>query len=164
MKSSSTLEEVCALFGCAHIDELDAMYLAHDQTLMRNREWDYQNESLLINRIRARLEALDMGALADDYDRWRVKEILWLWYHHAISCALWRYGDESAAREFATKAVEYHQKDNPNKITQLLFLLVHRRIQEAKECAAGIDSKEEIEMAEHLLTLYANGLLFAPQI
>jgi len=155
MDSAVTVAEVCAAFGCAHIDELDTLYLEYDQDLMRTQRWDYRNDALLTNRIRAKLEELDPHTVADEYDRWRVKEILWLWYHHAISCALWRYGDEGAARAYATQALEYYQSDNPNKLTKLLYLLAHRREQEARVyVATAIDSEVEREAANHFLALY----------
>lgn len=165
MDATPTLAEICTLFGCAHVDALDALYLKHDQELMYNFQWDYQDDALLTNRIRTKLELLDVGAITDEYDRWRVKEILWLWYHHAISCALWRYGDEEAARAYATKALEYHQTDNPNKITMLLYLLVHRRTQEAQEYAtSSIDTDVETDTATYLLDLYKEGAFFNPQV
>lgn len=165
MEFASTLAEACASFGCTHIDDLDALYLKHDQDLMRTHRWDYQDDTLLPNRIRAKLETLDLCTIADEYDTWRVKEILWLWYHHAISCALWRYGDECTACAYATKALFYHQADNPNKITKLLYLLAHRRAQEAKEYVANsVDTEVEKETATYFLSLYADGTFFTPQL
>ena len=54
MDATPTLAEICTIFGCAHVDALDALYLKHDQELMYNFQWDYQDDALLTNRIRTK--------------------------------------------------------------------------------------------------------------
>ena len=68
------------------------------------------------------LESLDPVGLTTDEKEWR-QEILWYWYHHAISCAIAGYQDKAAAQMYAAKALEFQSEGHPNQITRLLYSL-----------------------------------------
>ena len=92
--------------------ELSNLYSAEDQRLMLVGSWDYANEQSVVNKVKNILEPIDPFTLNADEREWR-QEILWFWYHHAISCAIWRYKDKAAARIYAAKALEY-QSSTPS--------------------------------------------------
>ena len=160
MTSQKTLQDVCDTFMVYHVDALNALNFEHDQRLMYENEWDYKNPTLLPNKVHAELEQVDLESITDEYDRRCARSILWLWYHHATSCALWRYGDASAAREYVTKAVEMQPDNHPNQITKLLYLLVYEKEEEAQEYAKTIDNEAEQQTAAQLLAKYSEDTFF----
>ncbi len=123
-------------------------------------EWDYKNESQIPNMVAYALEKIDLASVTNDQERFWVRDILWLWNHHAITCALHRYGDVKAAREFSEKALALMPPNHPNMITKLLHLLVHERGEEARAYASSIVSEVERDTATVLLREYENGTLF----
>ncbi len=146
----SPLREAYLLLHAFTPLQLSNLYTAEDQKLMLSKEWDYNNPELITNKIKTTIESVDLSLLPERERVW-AQEILWFWYHHAISCAIWRYKDKIAARAFAAKALEYQTSDHPNKITQLLFLLVHDRVDEAEEWAEGIEKEPERSSAISLV-------------
>ena len=111
---NSPLKEAYALLGAHTPLELSQRYDARDQELMKAKAWDYNNPTLITNRIKEILEAADVTKLTDDEKEWR-QNILWFWYHHAISCAVARYHDKEKVKEYAAKALEYQSEDHPNE-------------------------------------------------
>jgi hypothetical protein len=112
--------------------ELVRNFIAEDQKLLLAGEWDYKNPDLKVNKIKELIESaikhgLNLGGEKQD----DLRDILWFWYHHAIGNAIWGYKDKERAQEFSKKALEYQISDNPNKITRLLYLLVHDKAEEA---------------------------------
>jgi hypothetical protein len=132
-------DSILAQFGIRDAKELSWYYSKLDDPLMRCGEWDYKNKDLLTNIIVAALEILDYTGMTDEELEW-VDEILWLWYHHATSVAVVKHRDKEAAKNFVRRALEYqaHWPHHPNKITWLLHLMLHDRIEEAREWVKGI--------------------------
>jgi hypothetical protein len=150
----SPMKEAYKMLGAKTPLELSNLYSERDQELMKSEEWDYNNPELITNKIKNILEPIDPETLTEDEREWRA-EIIWFWYHHAISCAAARYKDKEAAQMYATKAVEIQPEDHPNKITHLLFYLVHDRLQEAEELVAALAPKDdEKDTAESLIEGY----------
>lgn len=153
----SGMKEAYLLLGAHTPLELSNLYTAEDQKLMRSGEWDYDNVDLIVNKAKEIIEGVDPGLLTEDESDWR-KEILWFWYHHAMSCAIWRYKDKEAARVFAKKALEYQGEGHPNKITKLLDLLVNDQLEEAEAWVKTIKEESEKSTAEKLIEEYKLGL------
>ncbi len=68
-----------------------------------------------------------------DDDRVWLNEIIWFWYHHAISYAI-RINNRVLAQAYAEKALlfqDYHQPTN--RITKLLWFLTRDRVGDAAE-------------------------------
>lgn len=135
----SPLREAYLLLGAHTPLELSNLYGIEDQKLMPKREgvqpatpWDYDNPQLVINKVKNILENVNLDELTEEERYWR-QEILWFWYHHAISCAIWLHKDKEKARQYALKALEYQSQPHPNKITRLLYLLVNDKLEEAEE-------------------------------
>jgi hypothetical protein len=150
----SPIREAYELLGARTPLELSNLYSERDQELMKSYEWDYNNPELITNKIKNILETIDPESLTEDEKEWR-QEIIWFWYHHAISCASRRYNDKEAAQRYAVKALEMQPEDHPNKITRLLFYLVHDRVEEAEEWIAALaPDDEEKDTAESLLHDY----------
>ena len=164
MQQQISLPDVCATFECAHADELFARYLELDQLLMHSQGWDYKNEGLETNKIHTMLKRIDRSLIEDEFERGRARELLWLWNHHAISCALWRYGDRAAALEYAKEALSLQSPDHPNKITRLLYLLIRGDIDSAREHVGTIESPVEQETAGQLMKMYSDGTFFDLQV
>ncbi len=156
---NSPLREAYRLLNARTPLELSNLYTAEDQKLMASREWDYKNPELAVNKIKEILETTDANNLSPDEQDWR-REILWFWYHHAISCASWRYKDKSAAQSYTTKALEYQSENHPNKITQLFDFLVNDKVGEAERWAGAIEEEPEKTTAAELLDEYKKGDFF----
>ncbi|MBP6858582.1 MAG: hypothetical protein KBC33_01985 [Candidatus Pacebacteria bacterium] len=127
------IDAIYAQFGVRGAQELHIFTTKIDQHLMKSRRWDYKKEKLITNEIARILETIDRAGMNDEENEW-VDEIIWFWYHHATSCAIFKHKDKVAAQGFAQKAIEYQQRwpDHPNKITWLLYLLVNDRHEEAE--------------------------------
>lgn len=107
------------LLGASTPLELNQKYVQIDQVLFKSGEWNYNNPALLTNQVKSILERVDTNSLTADELEWR-QEILWFWYHHAISCARWK-GDKEAALHFSEVALELQTDEHPNQITKLLY-------------------------------------------
>mgnify|MGYP001612450306 CR=1 FL=1 len=155
--SNATLYEAYELMGVTTMYDLSRAYTKEDQKLMKEGTWDYKNPDLLTNKIKILLEKVDPTTLSEEEKEWR-GEILWFWYHHAISCALWRYKDKERAQECAEKALGYQDEDHPNKITRLFYFLLHDDLKAAEDLAEGIENDKET--AQWLIDDYVTGKWF----
>jgi hypothetical protein len=126
---------------------------------MHTQSWDYNNSDLLVNKVKEILEPINPQILTEEERKWR-QEILWFWYHHAISCAKDRYKDKDAAKKYAAKALENQTPDHPNQITRLLDLLINDKLEDAERWAGGITEEPEKSTATSLIEEYKNGLFF----
>ena len=154
------LQDAYALAGVENTRELRQVYDQEDQRLMKGGMWDYDNPALLVNRIKAALDGEAYNPILYSDDREWCAEILWFWHHHAISCAIWRKKDRAAARFHAISALQYQGQDHPNKITRLLYLLVHDRVDDAVRWCGEIVDEVEKETAVSLLVEYRDGGFF----
>lgn len=161
--TKSVLKDVYEMFSCDDPGELLDLYESEDQKLMYADAWDYKNETLLTNRIKNAIEQAGYDAISDEKERHWISNILWLWYHHAISCALWQYADKDAALEFSARALAMQSEDHPNKITRLLYLLIRDRLEEAEAWLMTITTEPEKSTAQYSVDLYRNGDFFKPQ-
>lgn len=153
----SPIRDAYILLGAKTPLELSNLYSAEDQRLMKSHEWDYKNPDLVINKVKNILESVDNELLTDDEQEWKT-EILWFWYHHAISTAIALYKDIDSAKEFSEKALQHQSYNHPNKITRLLNLLVNDKLDEAEEWTKTIDSQSvESSTAQDLIDNYKTG-------
>lgn len=155
----SPAAEAYRLLGARSPVDLSHLYTIEDQKLIRAHSWDYANEDLVVNKVKNILELLDPATLTAEESEWR-QEILWFWYHHAISCAIGRYKDRDAAQRYSARALEYQSTDHPNKITRLLYFLVNDRVQDAERWGEKIDKEPERGTATELIQEYKNGHFF----
>ncbi|MBI5400979.1 MAG: hypothetical protein HZB12_02600 [Candidatus Yonathbacteria bacterium] len=105
------------------------------------------------------MESIDPLTLMENERGW-VQEILWFWYHHAISCAIWRYKDKEVAGVYAIKALENQSKDHPNEITKLFNFLVNDKLEEAEKLTEIIKEEPEKSTAVYLVKEYTEGRFF----
>ena len=161
--SSSPLRGAYTLLSAQTPLELSNLYTAEDQKLMAAGTWDYNNPDLVVNKVKTTLEAVDQSILSEDEKEWR-QEILWFWYHHAISCAIWRYKDRNAAQQYAEQALEHQPEGHPNQITKLLYFLTKNDVQEAEKWIKTIGEEPEKTTAAQLLENYRAGLFFADNL
>ena len=145
------MEHAYALLGASTPLELSQRYSAVDQELMRTHQWDYENPELLTNQVKEILEGIKPEDLNEDELEWR-DSILWFWYHHATSCAIFRHRNKQLALEFVEKALE--RQDPFNKITELLHLLIQDKVGEAKAWVAAIHEDPEKTTASELIEEY----------
>lgn len=155
----SPLREAYLLLNARTPLELNNNYSTEDQKLMSARSWDYNNLELIVNKVKNILEAINPQQLTDEEREW-VQEILWYWYHHAISCAIWRYRDREKAKIYALKALELQSEDHPNRITKLLSLLVDDKLEEAKEWTKNTTEEPEKTTARELMEEWLNTSIF----
>ena len=130
--------------------ELSNKYSEEDQKLMLSGSWDYNNPVLVVNRIKDILEGINPQELTEEEREW-MQEILWFWYHHAISCAIWKYKDKEKAKVYARKALELQPENHPNKITKLLSLLLEDKLEEARKWVEAIIEEPEKSTALSLI-------------
>lgn len=155
----SPIKGAYVILGAKSPLELLKNYSIEDQKLMKSRNWDYLNHELVTNKVKEILEGVDTKSLTGGEIEWR-QEILWFWYHHAISCAIWKYKDRPSAQIYSAKALEYKSNENPNKITGLLDLLVNDKLDEAVSYAEGIIEEPEKTTAAELVQEYRDGKFF----
>jgi hypothetical protein len=160
--ATSPLKEAYLLLGAKTPLELSDLYSAEDQKLMKAGAWDYDNPNLIVNKVKTNLEFTDLATLSEEEKEWR-KEILWFWYHHAISCAIWRYKDKQAAQAYSARALELQSDDHPNQITRLLYLLVRDQLPEAEAWAMTVN-EEEKDTAESLIKQYKGGGFYTDEV
>ncbi|MEK7135986.1 MAG: hypothetical protein AAB821_00120 [Patescibacteria group bacterium] len=149
---NSPLKEAYLILNASNPLELSRLYTAEDQVLMKSNLWDYDNPNLVVNKIKELVEQADWEQLSSKEQQW-AQEILWFWYHHAISCAI-KKQDKKLAKKYATKALELQDEGHPNKITQLLYYLVNDNLKEAELWLASIAIEPEKSTAAELVGLY----------
>lgn len=152
-REKSPMNEAYVLLEAQTPLELSNLYDEQDQKLMKAGQWDYENLELITNRIKTILESCSVQGLTEEEQSWR-QEILWFWYHHAISSAMWTHKDREKAKYFASKALEYQTEDHPNKITRLLYLLANGQVEEAKKFAEEITEEPEKTTATGVINDY----------
>jgi hypothetical protein len=166
MKTLILAQKAFALVGTDNFRGLSNAYTRADQQLMRSRTWTPRNPTLLTNQIKVILEQMDPTELNDEDADWR-REILWFWYHHAISWAMWESEHNEFAKvlaqAFASMALSLQGPGHPNKITRLLFYLVHDDIETAEKWWALPPTNSECELfsGNELIKDYKAGTLFA---
>lgn len=155
---ASPIREVYELLGAkTPFDlELSNKYSDAEQVLFKSQEWDYDNPNQIQNKAKVILESVDPEALIEDEKDCR-QEILWFWYHHAISCAIWKR-DRAKAIEYSDKALELQGENHPNKITRVLNLLVNDKVDEAEEFVKTVETDKE--KADGLIQDYKEGKFF----
>jgi len=147
---NSPLRAAYEILGANTPFELSRAYVKAEQVLFKDRSWDYDDVNQVQNIIRGILESVDEANLLEEEIEWR-NEILWFWYHHAVSIAGWKK-DKEKQRNFSEKALQY-QGDNPNMLTRIMYLLVHDRIAEAEAWmiskAGDADQETALEMLKN---------------
>lgn len=152
---NSPIRDAYLLLGANSPLDLSNKYTEQDQVLFKSGAWDYDNPELKVNRVKDELEKIGIENLSGEEKVW-ANEILWFWNHHAISCAIAKK-DIEKAKNYASEALKYQRndKDHPNKITKLLYLLVNNRLEEGKVYAQNeIPEEVERETAHHLIDSY----------
>ena len=123
---------------------------------MKSQKWDPKNPALITNQVKVILEQIDPNDFNEDDRSWYF-EVLWFWYHHAVSCTSW-ITEQPLAQAYATKALALQEKcqpegfGQPNRITRLLWLLVHDKVDEAKKWIT--DKPPGADEIEHQSGLY----------
>ncbi len=162
-RNKSSLRLVYEKFSCKDPGELRDLYQEEDQRLMYKAAWDHRNDELLTNQIKDAIEKAGGRNIGDAKEQRWISNILWLWYHHAISSALWRYGDKEEAQKFSAEALSVQPSDHPNKITRLLYYLTRDDLEKAEEWAETITTEPEKTTAHYDLDLYRKGDFFKVQ-
>lgn len=151
-------ERACSLVDASKTSELFEKYLVFDQKIVTSKVSDYNDTSLITTKVKDVLEQTDARTLKPD-EKWERNSVLWLWYHHGISYAMWGYKDKKMARRYSTLAIKYLPEGHGNRITKLLFLLIRDRYEEALEWSKTIKGDEH-NTAKDLLAFYKKGGFF----
>ncbi len=156
---NSPLREVYRTFSCADPGELEELYTREDQKHMHAGTWDYANTDHTYNRITSAIEEVGLDAITDPKEKCWIASLLWLWYHHAIGCALWVHGDKRQAKVYAERALtlQSYSQNHPNKITRLLHLLLTEQEAEAEAWTATVTEEPERSYAAWLMEIYLKG-------
>lgn len=163
-KNKSILKNVYIKFLVNDPSELKKVYMNEDQKLMRNGKWDYENPELITNKIKDSVEAIGVQNISDKKEKIWISDILWMWYHHATSCALYRYGNKKEAIKYSTIALDLQTEDHPNKITRLLYFLSRDNLNNAERWFKLITEEPEKTTAKYLIDRYKQGNFFKAQI
>ena len=156
--NKSPIRKAYILLEAYNTSELANRYLKQDQKIITSRITDYHDRKLVTSKIRKILENVDARILSKD-ERYERRLILWLWYHHAISYAVWGYKDRRRAQKYSSLSLKYQPKKHPNKITRLLYLLVRDRYSDARKWTAAIRGSQKTT-AVGLLKFYKKGGFF----
>lgn len=146
----SPIKEVYILLDAKCPKDLHDKYVKVEQILFKSHEWDYDNAHQIQNKVKNILESLGEEGLTEDEKEWR-DEILWFWYHHAISCSDWKR-DKEKMKEYSAKALEY--QDNPNILTRTMYLLSHDKIDLAQDWVKSQDGDLDVGTAEEMINNY----------
>lgn len=164
-RNQSILRDVYVHFSANDPGELQDIYMKADQELMRAGRWDYANPGLVTNQIKEMIEKIGINNIKDEKEKkWIKTYILWMWYHHAISCALSKYGDKEAALEYSEIALKYQPPGHPNKITRLYYFLIRDDLTNAEELQKLITEEPEKSTADFIVKQYKHGDFFKLQI
>ncbi|MFW0870844.1 MAG: hypothetical protein ACKKL4_00045 [Patescibacteria group bacterium] len=145
--------EILDTFKVNDFDALNALFMQHDQVDIKNHTYDMDNPHAITNQIKEALLKLDLNSLEKE-DKDTAYHILWLWHHHACTAAMWQIGDFARAKGLCATALSYIHEENPNKMTKLIWYLLHHKIQEARAWYKHEVSKEENEYAQMLFDAY----------
>jgi hypothetical protein len=126
----------------AVVDRINySTFSEEDQKLMKSGGWDHKDKTLLLNRLKINIEALEDSSLSE-LELSDKNNALWLWYHHASQFAYTKYQDTETAIAFIDKALEYRERTGlDNQITPLLKLLYSGNISEARAFAESIPQR-----------------------
>lgn len=100
----SPLSDAYESLGATSPIDLHKKYVENDQIYFKSSKWDYNNPDLLFNKVKVLIESVGLENLKGEEEMW-VREILWFWYHHAISAARIMYPNQELAQAFARKAL-----------------------------------------------------------
>lgn len=156
MTKKKNLQKICDEFKVKDVYELNKLNLKHDQKAIKEGFFNEKDPNLLNNRIKEKLLKLNLREL-EKQEKELVQSILWLWYHHATTIAIWKDKDLSKAKKLCKKAMKYLYPNHPNKITPMIEMLLHGKIEEAKKWNKEEVNEAEKEYANHLLSEYKKG-------
>ena len=139
------------VLGATSPHDLYKKYVEVEQVHFKNGTWDYNNPNLLFNKVKIFIETVGLENLAGEEEEW-ARELLWFWYHHAISMAFGR--DRKMAQEFASKALEIQGSEHPNQITRLLYHLVHDDVSGAELWYVHMNEGADKLVARELIDEY----------
>ena len=152
----SPIREVYILLRARNPKELYDRYFIKDQKLIKRGALDYENPKLITTRVKDCLEEISPVKLSEEEKKCR-QDILWLWYHHAISYAIWHYTDKKKARRYSLKALKYQGKDHPNKITRLFYFLTRDKLSKAEKLIKSMKRCPDKSVAMKLVKFYKEG-------
>jgi hypothetical protein len=157
----SPMREAYLMLDATTPFELSRNYVKYEQVLFKSGKWDYDNPEQTQNKIKQILESVDASNLTEEEVEWR-NEILWFWYHHAISVAH-NNKDKEKMKFFSTKALEY-QDDNPahNPLTRTMYLLSHDKIKEAEDWLDSKKGHPDEEYGREIIDYYKKNGWFWP--
>lgn len=144
------IDRICKKYSVQTVAELAQLADDDDQRLMRSLEWDYEVDALHTQIVND-LKRVPRKELVGD-EKWQVEQVIWFWYHHATSCAIYRHNNRKKALNFVQKALQYQTRipDHENKVTLLLHLLLKGKLSEAKALVPTMH-KDEIETGRELV-------------
>ena len=155
----SPLKKAFKLLNARNLKELYDNYLERDQELIKRGTLDYEDPESMTTKIKNILENVDDGRLSKKEKEYKW-DILWLWYHHGISYAVWHYIDKKKALIYSAAALKYQGKDHPNKITPLLYFLIRDQLPKAEKLLKIIKNESEKSTAKKLVKFYKEGGFF----
>ena len=129
----NTIRNILKEFNVRDVYDLSELHLAIDQQQIKTDTFKLHSKKNINNRIKNALETLDIRKIKNSDEQEVVKDILWLWYHHACTIAIWKKGDIKAGKRYCKKALSYLYEGHPNKMTWLIMLLLEGKIDEAKK-------------------------------
>lgn len=153
----TTLSKVCKEFQVQDVYELSHIFLEYDQQAIKNETFNGYDSSTTLNKIKNCLLLLDLEAM-DSEERKTVQNMLWLWFHHATTVAIWKEKNIPRARELCQIALQYLFPEHPNKITPMIWMLLSKDIEGAKKWNETEVGPHEKKYAEHLLDEYKKGV------
>jgi hypothetical protein len=159
--TSQLIKYIFSLLGVSDFLALSRAYTAEDQRLFKSGTWDPGDSGLLTNQVKVLLEVLNPEELNEEDREWR-QEILWFWYHHAVSYAIFKAKSRDQAKLYANRALVLQEgRNHPNQMTRLLWFLIHDRLTDARKWFARLPpNHDEHATGMHLIEEYVEGKFF----
>jgi hypothetical protein len=156
-EAQAALNRICLKFKCADVYELNTLNLSSDQDLVRRNAFSLTDKTLINNQIKDDLLTINFQSLPE-HEMNVVKNILWLWFQHATTIAIWKERNLDLARELCTKAISYLYPSHPNKITYMIDMLLRDDVVGARRWLVSEVNDVEKEYGEYLLKEYEKGV------
>ncbi len=146
----SPIKNALILLGATDPHDLFLKYVQVEQKHFKDGSWDYNNSDQVQNIIKETLESVNEAELTETEAEWR-NQILWFWYHHAVSIAD-RNRDKEKMKQFSENAIKY--EDESNILTRTMYLLCHDKIDDAEKWTAEHMGNDDYETSVEMVNNY----------
>ncbi len=146
-------EKIFERFGVHNMKELDdKIFEPAIRVMLNDNEWDFNDEELVPNKIKALLE--NCHEKMTDEEQFYINHMIWSWHQHATIMAL-RIYDIDDAKKFFAEASTF--KAHHDDLTKILEFMTNGRIDSAQNYANHMEQPELKPDALEIIRDYTEG-------